>query len=95
MTVARHWLQIKSYFVCYTVATGWQCSVSVSVSGAVPVNLFVSLFRYLALVESLPTYGVHYYPVKVKVVPESYRSLISKQAPINLLSSFFFFFFCI
>lgn len=30
--------------------------------------------RYLALVESLPTYGVHYYPVKVRVVPDSRTS---------------------
>lgn len=28
--------------------------------------------RYLALVESVPTYGVHYYPVKVRVVPGSH-----------------------
>jgi len=25
-------------------------------------------FRYLTLVESLPTYGVHYYEVKVKTI---------------------------
>lgn len=57
---------------------GWQWW---SVSGRIPVNLFLFLWRYLALVESLPTYGVHYYPVKVKAVPRVIQKL-------NLWTSF-------
>lgn len=34
-------------------------------------------FRYLTLVESVPTYGVHYYEVKVKTLPSVCTSLIT------------------
>lgn len=41
------------------------------------------VFRYLTLVESLPTYGVHYYEVKVSVVRVCSAELIATVARLD------------